>query len=240
MSYAKAGKQAECHAKGTMVTDTTVMNVVRKLNPERYENIPKGNKKRICSTLYIEADEDHVADQQRGSKRNNKFEQKLVYVHEGRKRISKDRNELRNAHYFTFLSGTDTSKIWETIWRYIHNTYEIESIEKIYVVGDGAPWIKAGADYLPNAKFVLDRFHLQEATLKIAGQDKERLKQLNKSIWTNKRSEAIKLFQELYIFLRFDKDMTRIPMGTVYLSLSYSCLTLSYQGEILVLRYFLW
>ena len=34
---------------------------------------------------------------------------------------------------------------------------------RIYLHGDGAPWIKEGLDYLPNCEFVLDRYHKNKA-----------------------------------------------------------------------------
>ena len=34
---------------------------------------------------------------------------------------------------------------------------------KIYLHGDGAPWIKAGLEWLPNSVFVLDRYHANKA-----------------------------------------------------------------------------
>jgi hypothetical protein len=34
---------------------------------------------------------------------------------------------------------------------------------KIYLHGDGAPWIKEGLDYIPNCQFVLDRYHKNKA-----------------------------------------------------------------------------
>lgn len=65
-----------------------MLNIVRKLQPEKIEikEIPKVKKK--VRILYIEADEDRVAHQEKGVR---SFEQRLVFVHEGRTRIGIER-----------------------------------------------------------------------------------------------------------------------------------------------------
>ena len=35
-------------------------------------------------------------------------------------------------------------------------------MERVYIAGDGAPWIKAGCAYIENSKFVLDKFHMMK------------------------------------------------------------------------------
>ena len=64
------------------------------------------------------------------------FEQRLVYVHEGRSRVGKDRYELIGKKYFTFEPGTKTEYIWNTIWQYLDDTYELAETEHIFILGD--------------------------------------------------------------------------------------------------------
>ena len=45
---------------------------------------------------------------------------------------------------------------------YIDETYESESIEKIYLSGDGAAWIRNGAGWIRGSTLVLDRYHLSK------------------------------------------------------------------------------
>ena len=45
---------------------------------------------------------------------------------------------------------------------YIDETYEFESIEKIYLSGDGAAWIRNGAGWIRGSTLVLDRYHLSK------------------------------------------------------------------------------
>lgn len=63
MSYRKAGKESEKRAEGTQVSGQTVLNLVRKLQPETLEKFKANGKKRSCRTIYIDADEDHIACQ---------------------------------------------------------------------------------------------------------------------------------------------------------------------------------
>ena len=63
-----------------------------------------------------------------------------MYVHEGAKRNGK-RCELQNVHYFASTS-TDTESLWTEVLEYIDQTYELDQIERIYIAGDGAGWIK--------------------------------------------------------------------------------------------------
>ena len=41
-------------------------------------------------------------------------------------------------------------------------TYDTEKLKRIFISGDGAPWIKSGVDYLENALFCADKFHLMK------------------------------------------------------------------------------
>jgi len=169
-SFRKSGESLEKQARGTSVSGQTVLNVVRKFEPEQIEIKEKSKVKKKCQIIYIEADEDHVAHQGKGTRA---FEQRLVYVHEGRRRIGKDRYELIGKKYFTFELGTKTEYIWNTIWQYLDDTYELAETEHIFILGDGASWIKAGAEYIPCSTYVLDGFHLRMAILRAAG-DNER------------------------------------------------------------------
>ena len=129
MSYSKAGR-SNSYAK---VSRQTVMRCIREAGT--LVHVPECSKKKSVPVLYVEADEDHVAHQD-GQNR----QAKLVYVHEGAKRNGK-RCELQNVHYFASTS-TDTESLWTEVLEYIDQTYELDQIERIYIAGDGAGWIK--------------------------------------------------------------------------------------------------
>ena len=170
-SYEKGGRHAS-------VSDWVSRETVKELVHNTVVEMPKkecGEKKKIRS-LHIEADEDHVAaqfyekkgDLERGEngRKNNTLMPKLVLVYEdieeesGENSKSK-RYRLTGKRYFCGLySGKENEKLWEEVRDYICETYDWESLETIYIAGDGAGWIKAGCEVLEKGKFVLDRFHM--------------------------------------------------------------------------------
>ena len=137
-----------------IVSKTTVMNVVRENDPFPNEAVELPDRKEHTpSILHIEADEDHVALQNGKSTIS-----KIVYVHEGRTPLSKDRNLLVNKRYFT--AQTDNESLWLDVANYLDKVYDMDKVKTVYLSGDGAPWIKEGLNWIVKSKYVLDRFHL--------------------------------------------------------------------------------
>ena len=167
ISYMKTGKKV---VGNEIISPTTVMKKVRK---EELKIEVEAEKKKI-KRLYIEADEDHV------SERGNKIGMpKLVYVHEGNHRKGK-RNILKNVHYIGCL-GKKSEDLWLEVAEYIDNKYDVKEIEKVYIGGDGASWIKEGLNWIEKSEFVLDRFHL----LKYVNQATVDFPQYRNKIWYN-------------------------------------------------------
>ena len=152
-SYEKSGKRASSNVQ---VTRQTVMNTIRRLGKVENDEAEIPLKKREVKTLYIEADEDHVALQNGKNK-----EIKLIYVHEGKKYKSKGRYELINKKYFTG-SLKNSEELWLEVANYLEEAYEMDKVEKIYISGDGASWIKEGLNWIKGSKHVLDYFHLSK------------------------------------------------------------------------------
>ena len=174
-SYRKGGKAVSILDE---VTKETVKDKIHALNfPKEQKHV---GRKRKVEVLYIEADEDHVSLQfinkkgdlpisESGRKLNGAIT-KLVYVHEG---IEKDapkstRHHLINPHYFSgTFEGSKNADLWDEVYAYIENTYDIESIKKIYLSADGGSWIKAGAKRLGGLTYVIDEFHLKKYLIKM-------------------------------------------------------------------------
>lgn len=153
MSYRRSGEKA---SEAVELTSQTVMNSIRRLGKVENNVVEIKEEKKILKTLYIEADEDHVALQ------DGKYvEAKLVYVHEGIKNIGKNRWEILNPRYFSGVY-TNSDELWLEVADYIDKAYEINSIEKIYLSGDGAAWIKNGLGWIKGSIYVLDRYHLSK------------------------------------------------------------------------------
>ncbi len=157
--YARSGRKA---AETLEISSQSVMNSIRELGPVKSSEVKIQRAKETPKILYIEADEDHVALQTSGC-----AEPKLVYVHEGRKPAGKDRFKLQKPRYFGGMYK-ESEELWNEVASYIDQAYDYDQIEKIYLSGDGASWIKSGAAIVNKSTFVLDRYHLNK-TIKMAG-----------------------------------------------------------------------
>lgn len=167
VSYAKAGKQVVGNEE---ISPTTVMHKVRK---EELKVKTQEEKKQV-KRLYIEADEDHV------SERDKKIGMpKLVYIHEGSYRKG-NRNILKNIHYIGCL-GKNSEELWLEVAEYIDKKYDVKNIEKVYIGGDGAKWIKEGLNWIEKSEFVLDKFHL----LKYINQATVEYPEYRSKLWYN-------------------------------------------------------
>lgn len=149
------------------ITKTTVMNKVHSLA----EEIPFEEVDEIRETdyLFIEADEDHVAEQHgdaKDAKENKSFISKLVYIYECKQEAAgySNRKELVNAYYFSGLypGKEGNEKLWKNVDEYIRKAYDADKLKKVFISGDGAPWIKSGVDYIEKALFCADKFHLMK------------------------------------------------------------------------------
>jgi len=174
-SYAEAAKVLPSRQK---ITKSTVMNKVHHI-AEQMPDHPADTKKE-CDYLYIEADEDHVAEQHGrwNSREENKgFISRLAYVYEYKRPSPgcEKRKELVNTFYFGGLyPGSDgVEGFWNNVGTYIENHYDTDCLKRIFVLGDGAPWIKAGAKHLQKALFCADKYHLMKYINAAANQMKD-------------------------------------------------------------------
>ncbi len=136
----------------------SVYNLVKEHKPS---NVIISEEKVDVAKVYIEADEDHIHLQ------NGKgAEVRLVYVHEGRQ-AEGSRTSLINPKYFVSLSQK-ADDIWLRVSNYVYSRFNTKNAE-IHISGDGAMWIKVGLEYLPGAKYHLDKFHLIKSVTSIAG-----------------------------------------------------------------------
>ncbi len=170
MSYERAAKEVLGEEK---IARQSVMNILRRIEAAQFDRIEHNRKgvagsKKVVKELYIEADEDHISLQNGEGKIA-----KLAYINEGykgEKGVVK-RRELKGVHYFSSIKERPED-FWSKVSEYIEEHYETERIEKIYLLGDGAAWIKEGLEWIVGAEFVLDRFHLMREVIKISGGDK--------------------------------------------------------------------
>src|SRR5699024_2611828 len=114
--------------------------------------------KKERDVLFLEVDGLNVHKQQSDRTRR---EVKSGVVHEGweKRHPSSCDYELKNKSYWQTLEDGET--FWESFSRYVYGTYDITDRTQVVINGDGAPWIRAGVDYFPNAIYPYDRYHLK-------------------------------------------------------------------------------
>lgn len=170
-SYRKAGESVS-------LTDNASKEAVKdlihslKFPDESYDYVKV--KKRV-PVLYIEADEDHEKLQfhnkkgdikigKHGRKDNGQIS-KLIYVHEGVRKVSENsnRHELINPHYFaSTCNEIDNEDFWNDVDNYIQANYDTQNIPFIFLMADGGGWIKTALRCIPGLIYVLDEFHLNK------------------------------------------------------------------------------
>lgn len=160
-SYSEAAK-----AIPSKITKTTVMNKVHQFTFDMPSE--EVETKKECRYLYIDADEDHISEQHgRFSARNeNKgYIDRLAYLYEGKTEASGgQKRSLVDVFYFGGLyRGTKGVRdFWEQVEKYIEGHYDTDQLRRVYISGDGAGWIKAGADHVIRSRLAIDKFHLEE------------------------------------------------------------------------------
>ena len=195
VSYAKSAETVT----GDQVSRQCVRECILKLGaiekrPQPYE------PKRKVKELHLFADEDHVHMQREGRAKGKKSRMvPLVTVTEGIEEESKGRNRTRNAMHFVD-ENFDTKALWKSVEGYIGASYDIESIEKIYIHADGGKWITNGLASFSNVTRVMDGFHLEkrlkEVSRKFPGSNlRQRIKA---AMEKGDRKKLDMLMQEMY------------------------------------------
>lgn len=198
-SYEEATKVLPSKQK---ITKTTVMNKVHQLAEETEYEVQKELKQ--VDYLFIEADEDHVAEQHGNSSEDNKsFISKLIYVYEAKQDVegSKEKKKLINSFYFSGLypEKAGNEKLWQRVQEYIDKTYDEKYLKRIFISGDGAQWIKSGADYLNKALFCVDKYHLMKYINTAAAQMLDEKDIAKEELWHilySKKPKAKERFEE--------------------------------------------
>lgn len=158
VSYQKSSKYV-CNGD---ISRQTVKNKIRQINGLKVE-APKEKFK--VKYIHVEADEDHVSMQD-----GTNTIVPLISIHEGIARNGK-RGKCINIHHISSY-GKSIEELWQQATEWIYACYDEDSIEKIYLHGDGAAWIKKGLEYLPKSCFVLDKYHLNQALKEVSCGDK--------------------------------------------------------------------
>lgn len=174
-SYRRGGDNVSIDE--TSVSKETTKKILHNL---KFPETEYTKEKKEVEYLYIDADEDHVSLQFRDEKgdihisdngyKNNGFITKLVYVYEGIEKEAPEskRHRLKNPYYFSGSSYDESNEeLWDRVFEYIENTYDVSKIKKIFLNADGGSWIKAGNSRIAGITYVLDEFHMSKYLVKM-------------------------------------------------------------------------
>ena len=91
---------------------------------------------------------------------------KLIYVYEDVD-FDGSKHKLKECHFFggDYAGAKGTKELWQEVFEFIESSYAEDVLERIYINGDGAEWIRSGAKMHTKARFVLDRFHMHKYIL---------------------------------------------------------------------------
>lgn len=219
VSYAKSSLYG---CKGS-VSRQSVLNVVRKIDSK--EPFEKCTEKRNVKILHISADEDHVALQ---TGKNTQVPMATVY--EGLRRESKNRNRcIKSWNYSEY--GLSNQSFWECVEDYIEEHYEADKIDRIYIHGDGAPWIKGGCQYLLKSVFVLDEFHINQALMRATGAQPGKRKELQKSITRADWDSFNELCANLHNDAMTDTERKRIHNFYTYITNNWDAIEIKIKED---------
>lgn len=183
VSYAKSSKYV-CDG---YISRQTVMKKIRRAKELKVE-VPE--EKRTVRYLNVEADEDHVSLQD-----GTDTIVPLISIHEGVEHIGK-RGKCINIHHIS-SHGKNIEDMWQEAAEWVYAVYDVDKIEKIYLHGDGASWIKTGLSYLPKSKFVLDRYHLNKALKEVSRGDELVCDRLKDAVTEADRESLKEICREL-------------------------------------------
>ena len=162
-SYSKSGKLVVPEIE---ISSTTVMRNVRKNEWKMNIEERKEGEKIKAKNIFIQVDEDHIKQRNKKgctiSKIITIYTQKRILTKPERiPEVKQVRKELVDKFTFSGLYK-DTQEMWEDVAYYIDCTYKKEELETVFIMGDGASYIKAGTEWIAKSVFVLDTFHLEK------------------------------------------------------------------------------
>ena len=126
--------------------------------------IPESEGK-VVPYLFVEADGTSIALQREEARRG---EIKAGIAHEGWEEVGRDRYKLKEKTVYTGLMSGD--RFWEGFSLALAKKYDLSQIGNVIVGGDGAPWVKEGAELLGGI-YELDKFHLKRALRRALAKD---------------------------------------------------------------------
>lgn len=217
-------QESSRHVSDGQISRQTVMNKTRRVQEEKLKIKVKGPKRKVL-IIHIDADEDHVSLQD-----GTNTIVPLITIYEGTKRTGK-RGECINTHHINGY-GQSPEEIWLTVANYIYDRYDIEYLERIYIHGDGANWIKTGKQWLPKSKLVLDKYHLNQAIMKISAGQEEYRQEMFSSIYKCDLAKFDELVFKLKKGTQNIKKRKRINQLKTYIHNNWEAITIYKEEQV--------
>ncbi len=145
------------HNLSGKVADSHIAEEEKEVNALFEDGVIPESKGKVVPYLMIEADGVSVALQREAEGR---AEVKVGIAYEGWQKISKERYKLKEKSVYSGIMNGD--RFWEGFSLSLAKKYDLSRIGKVIVGGDGASWVKEGAELL-GGLYELDRFHLKKA-----------------------------------------------------------------------------
>ena len=183
------GNRININGKVSFISRQTVRNII--LNSPLSK--PKIKQLKSVEDIYIIADEKWIPTQ---NNKKKKVMQKSIVIFDGFSKLGK-RKKLN--HKMTF-SGRNEQFIYDAI-DYIEEAYDMSKIKHIYMLGDGATWIRNLKYYFNyNTKITiiqgLDKFHFKQCLWRIMP-DKDVYNALNEYVIMNNVDDFNRLTDEI-------------------------------------------
>ncbi len=153
--------------------------------------MPEGE---TVESLRIEAD-GVMVNLQRGPTRRGEI--KLVVGYEDKDEVRGGQNKrlaLRNRQVVAGLVGEE--QIWDEAGAKFAQKWALEQAQQVWIGGDGASWVKKGAEEFAHAQYQLDKFHLRKRMLETLGYSEDTLKAAREAIKTGSWDKVEAVLEE--------------------------------------------
>ena len=147
--------------KSKYISRATIANYIKRSDINAFFPL-KQNK---VKDIFIELDE-HYIPIQKPKKSPYPVKKQMVKV----AKIYSSRIKNGYTDRFIIIDELENiSKFRDRIYEYIYRTYDLDYVENIYILGDGANWIRSTRDIFDTTKtqYVLDKFHAMQALQRI-------------------------------------------------------------------------
>ena len=236
-SYRKGGANASI--SGETISKEAVMN---KLHNLEFPAL-KAKEKKELKTLYIDADEDHVALQYLEHKgdirkpRVNTVMPRIIYVYEGVESNEEGRAKLINPRYFggVYEGQESIGRLWTEVLDYLNEAYDMDNVNRVYINGDGAAWIRTGEKIIPKSKFALDKYHMHKyiiaVTSHLEDSAEDARREIYRAIHKKKKWMAEGVFDRIIGITEKETKRKAVEQAKAYILGNWSGIMLSMKSQ---------